>query len=329
MRDRELKLTRRCEDVLTRTRPAGAAALWCGVSPSGALPSDAVWLRYAAAGQTASALPVAPAAPTFGVAVVRLDKAREATHLALSEAQARLRPDGVTLLYGANDEGIRAFDGRDGFVTVDTGAHGRVLLRPASAFVGEPRSGLAAWRRTRASAPLGISRPWVEYPGCFALGGDDAGSVLLLDSLRAHPAKPGATLDFGCGPGFLSAGVRALWPDAPLVALDRDALALEALRENVPSARAVLSDTVEAARPLAPGGYALIVSNPPFHDGHDRTHAPWLSLVQAAPTLLAPGGELRLVVQRNVRVEPALKAAFARVDTVTVTPQYAVWRAVR
>ena len=57
MRDRELKLTRRCEDVLTRTRPAGAAALWCGVSPSGALPTDAVWLRYAAMGQAASALP--------------------------------------------------------------------------------------------------------------------------------------------------------------------------------------------------------------------------------------------------------------------------------
>jgi 16S rRNA (guanine1207-N2)-methyltransferase len=329
MRDRELKLTRRCEDVLTQTRPEGEATLWCGLTPSDRRRGDAVWLRYAAAGRPASALPEVDAVPTFGVAVVRLDKAREATQLALSEAQARLRPSGVTLLFGANDEGIRSFDGRDGFVTVDTGGHGRVLARPASAFVGAPRAGLAAWRRTRTAHPLGTAHPWVEYPGCFALGGDDAGSVLLLDSLRAHPAQPGATLDFGCGPGFLSAGVRALWAQVPLLALDRDALALEALRENVPTAQPVLADSVDAARPLVGAGLSLIVSNPPFHDGHDRTHAAWLTLVQAAPTLLAPGGELRLVVQRNVRVEPALRAHFGRVDAVVVTPQYAVWRALK
>jgi len=303
--------------------------LWIGADGAPLGPGDATWFRYAGPGRAAAALPEGPAQPSFGTAVVRLDKAREATHLALAEADARLLPGGHLVLYGGNDEGIRYFDGRDGFTTLDAGGHGRVLARVSVAPAAPPQVGLPRWRRVRTASPAGEARPWVEYPGCFALGGDDEGSVLLVRTLRERPAPVGETLDFGCGPGFLSAAVRALAPRVRIVSQDRDALALEALRENVPEAVPLLSERVDAARAQAPEGFALIVSNPPFHDGRDRTGAVWAGLVESAPKRLAPGGELRLVAQRNVRIESVLRAHFAQVEALVLTPRFAVWSARR
>jgi 16S rRNA (guanine1207-N2)-methyltransferase len=153
--------------------------------------------------------------------------------------------------------------------------------------------------------------------------------MLLVRTLRERPTPVGETLDFGCGPGFLSAAVRALAPKVRIVSQDRDALALEALRENVPDAVPLLSERVDAARAQAPEGFALIVSNPPFHDGRDRTGAVWAGLVELAPKRLGAGGELRLVAQRNVRIEGLLRAHFAQVEALVLTPRFAVWSARR
>jgi 16S rRNA (guanine1207-N2)-methyltransferase len=106
--------------------------------------------------------------------------------------------------------------------------------------------------------------------------------------------------------------------------MDSDAVALEAARQNVPAASFTLGASLaEAGR----RHYAAILSNPPLHQGiaEDRTLLD--RLVADAPSRLAPGGHMQLVVQRRVALERQLGGHFAKVEVVAETSRYRVWRA--
>jgi 16S rRNA (guanine1207-N2)-methyltransferase len=129
-------------------------------------------------------------------------------------------------------------------------------------------------------------------------------------------------LDFGAGTGILAAGVRSRFPEASLVLVEPDALARAAAAENVPGAR-----FAGAASWPDEGPFDAVVSNPPYHQGKAETLQVVRSLVEGARTALAPGGELRLVVQRRHPVEALLGAAFRVVDVVADEGPYRVWAA--
>jgi 16S rRNA (guanine1207-N2)-methyltransferase len=169
----------------------------------------------------------------------------------------------------------------------------------------------------------GRVRSWVSYPGCFAAGRLDEGTELLLSALP--PLPPGArVLDYGCGTGAIAAAAFDLQPGLRLDAMDSDAVALEAARENVPAARLVLG-----AR-LADAGrarYDILLSNPPLHRGIAEDRSRLERLVADAPAHLAPGGCLQLVVQRRIALEQLLARHFAKVEIAAETGRYRVWRA--
>ncbi|CAK0886071.1 unnamed protein product, partial [Prorocentrum cordatum] len=155
-------------------------------------------------------------------------------------------------------------------------------------------------------------------PGLFAGGLVDVMTRHLLDQLQAvdslpreHPSTPPwslrgpdcRVLDFACGSGVLAAGVRQLWPEARLVLLDADAVALEAARRNVPGAEeVVLADGLGGlgAAEAAAEPFDLIVSNPPVHRGHADDLSVLMRLISEAPARLRPRGELWLVSQEHV-----------------------------
>ena len=170
----------------------------------------------------------------------------------------------------------------------------------------------------------GVTRDWVSYPGIFAAGRLDEGTALLLGVLP--PLAPRArVLDYGCGSGVIGAAALALEPTIALDTLDSDAVALEAVRENVPGARRILGTRIADANKAL---YQVILSNPPAARGSGGG-----PLARAAdrdaPRSLAPGGVLQIVGRARTARPGAGAATWRRRRWWRRNGRYRVWRAAR
>jgi 16S rRNA (guanine1207-N2)-methyltransferase len=319
--------------ILRSLDNVGVAGRLLIVNQGGSLPARltkqglafSVWNRRLVPGLPAASWP--PSGP-FDLALVRLPKARDEQAMTIDATLSALAAAGRLILYGGNDEGIRPGAGMleelcGRVETMAARGHGRVLEARRPPSTDGLHGTLAAWRLLSPVEIAGATREWVSYPGTFAAGRLDEGTALLLSAMPPLPGDA-RVLDYGCGSGEIAAAVLALQPAAAVDALDNDAVALEAVRENVPAARLVLGTRIADAGRKA---YHAMLSNPPLHQGVAEDHAMIERLVADAPSHLAPGGLLQLVVQRRVAIERMLAKHFATVETVAQTGRYRVWRA--
>jgi 16S rRNA (guanine1207-N2)-methyltransferase len=289
-----------------------------------------IWNRRLVPG-VAGAAPWPPPGP-FDAALVRLPKARDEQAMTVHAGLSVLRSGGLVVLYGGNDEGIRSAAGLLEAIAADVATlavrgHGRVLAARRSSCrseaAGALRASLAAWRTLSRIELAGAPCDWVSYPGCFAAGRLDEGTRLLLTALPALP--PGArVLDYACGTGVVAAAALRLAPGLAVDAMDNDAVALGAARENVPAANLILGTRLADAPSR---DYAAILCNPPLHQGIAEDRTLLERLVAEAPAYLAPRGSLQLVVQRRVALDRLLGRHFAKAEVVAETGRYRVWRA--
>ena len=285
-----------------------------------------IWNRRLVPGM-AGAAPWPPPG-SFDAALVRLPKARDEQAMTVHAGLSVLRPGGRLVLYGGNDEGIRSAAGLLQGIAADVATlvvrgHGRVLSARRGEAAGALRASLAAWRTSSRIELAGAPCDWVSYPGCFAAGRLDEGTRLLLAALPA--LSPGArVLDYACGTGVVAAAALRRGPGLAVDALDNDAVALAAARENVPAASLILGTRLADA---PSHDYAAILCNPPLHQGiaEDRTLVE--RLIAEAPSHLAPQGCLQLVVQRRVPLDRLLGRHFAKAEVVAESGRYRVWRA--
>jgi 16S rRNA (guanine1207-N2)-methyltransferase len=318
------------ESCLDQMAPAGrivlanqTGALRAWLAARGA--SAEVWNRRATGATPAAPWP--PAGP-FDLAFLRLPKSRAELEMSVHAMLGVLEAGARLIVYGGNDEGIRPagqlLENLTGAAErVVTRGHGRVLATSRPRHLPGLRSRLADWRNVQRLAIAGSERDWVSYPGVFAAGRIDDGTALLLTVLPALHARA-RVLDFACGSGVVSAAALGAQPELAIDMLDNDSVALEAARENVPGARAVLGSGFAETRGQR---YDAILSNPPLHQGIARTHGLLQRLIADAPAHLAPAGMLQLVVQRRIALDRELQQHFGKIGIVAQNDRYRVWRA--
>ena len=129
--------------------------------------------------------------------------------------------------------------------------------------------------------------------GVFSRGAVDRGTRLLLDAV--DPAGAGRILDLGCGYGAIGIVMAARAPDARVVLVDVNPLAVALAVENiatnaVPNAEARCGDGCAA---VAGSGFDLILFNPPIRAGR----AVVMRLLREARDCLRPAGRLYLVAR--------------------------------
>jgi 16S rRNA (guanine1207-N2)-methyltransferase len=257
--------------------------------------------------------------------VMRLPRSKEGLEQELHALGARLREGGTLWIHGANDEGIRSLPKRlrslFGEVdTADSRKHCRLVRARAPNTTLRPA--LEDWVVSVVATHQGQPLQWMSAPGTFAHGRMDEGTALLLNSLPELPA--GARVaDFGCGVGVVSLAVSGRGQVA-VDMIDHDALALELAQRNVSNGRPILGSV-----PQMRGPYALIVSNPPLHDGRADDTTALQALVAASGGQLLPGGTLLMVTQRNRPLRDLLETQLTEVSVVAEDRRYRVWSAKR
>lgn len=267
-----------------------------------------------------------PSPGPYGMATLRLPRAKEELAMGLSAAASVLGPGSSILVYGANDEGIRGAVSLVGkvFSSADTFAVGgrcRVVQGVGPGTGAGEEASLEAWR-----AFLDLDYPdlpphWVSYPGVFSHGGLDDGTRLLLDSVPSFSAGS-RILDYGCGSGVIGYVVRERGVGLVVEMLDVDAVSLEAVRENMPGARRHLMDGLHSDD-LGP--YDAVVSNPPFHQGKAEDPSMIESFIDVASRLLSRKGSLVFVAQRRLSLERPLKKQFRSVKILAEDRTFRVW----
>lgn len=172
----------------------------------------------------------------------------------------------------------------------------------------------------------GNGQEFISYPGVFSHGRLDEGTQLLLSALPAALASK-KVLDVGAGAGVISLALAQ--QGAQVTATDVSATAVAATQATL--AHHGVSATVLGADLYGElnDRFDYIVTNPPFHEGINRTTGITERLIAQAPKYLLSGGELWMVANKGLPYEQWLQQAFAKVEQMVATNRFVVWRAVK
>jgi 16S rRNA (guanine1207-N2)-methyltransferase len=198
---------------------------------------------------------------------------------------------------------------------------------PLPDWAQEAGTALGTWKEFRAVVNEGEYRV-KGLPGVFAVGHIDEGTDMLLDHMNIEPGS--SVLDLGCGYGILGmAAMRrgAGQVDFTDVSLPAAASTAATLQENdLPAGRVWARDVLEG---VPPESYDQIITNPPFHAGHEVQYSMSEAIIQGAIRVLRPGGRLTLVANRFIRYDRLMMSAFRNVTDLAHTGKFHVLEAVR
>ena len=164
--------------------------------------------------------------------------------------------------------------------------------------------------------------------GLFSAKGIDEGTALLLKEVVAMP-PPKSVLDLGCGYGAIGLTLAALWPEANVVCVDKDLLAVETTQTNI-----ARNDLSKATAVLSPGfrdaprgPYDVIVSNLPAQAGNEAID----QLLLEAYDHLTEDGSLIVVTVVGLKryIKRRLEELFGNYHKVKQGPRHIVSEAFR
>ncbi|MCL2351278.1 MAG: methyltransferase [Firmicutes bacterium] len=141
----------------------------------------------------------------------------------------------------------------------------------------------------------GITMSFRTLPSLFSPGGPDAGTLAMLSLAEFRPG--GKVLDLGCGWGIAGIYAAKLVGAEYVTMSDIDGEAVKIARENaringVPGVSVVQSD---GFGDIGGAGYALILSNPPYH----ADFAVAKGFIEKGFNRLAIGGKMLMVTKRR------------------------------
>jgi len=262
---------------------------------------------------------------------LRLAKEKPVVHHIVNAAARLLAPGGRLLLSGGKQQGIKSYargaaQRLGGAVSV--AKHGAVYLaavRRGEGVVGPPLDDRDYDRLRPVAEQDGVV--FLSKPGLYGWDKIDAGSALLVDYLAGQGgAAPASVCDLGCGYGYLALHAQRLYRPARLLATDNNAAALAACRENLRRAAAAAEVVAADCAAGINERFALVLCNPPFHQGFEVERDLTERFAAAARRLCADGGVALFVTNAFIPIERAAAPHFARVEAVAGDGRYKILR---
>ncbi len=262
----------------------------------------------------------------FDQVMLHLPRGRDRQCELLDLALALLRPDGRLVFAGAKNEGVkpalneaRKRFGHAGIVVRKGGYHAGLARRPPGQFE------LPELTFEQDTIIVdGEATDLITCTGVFALGRLDPGTANLIAGMKVSSRTK--VLDLGCGAGL--AGLTAARRGADVIWTDVSARAIASARRTL-----LANEITDSQLHLCHGANAVedhsidtVVTNPPFHQGHDINYEVSRLFVREAGRVLKPGGEVYLVANNFLPYPRWLREHFMSVTIVREDPQFNVYR---
>jgi 16S rRNA (guanine1207-N2)-methyltransferase len=259
----------------------------------------------------------------------RVSKEKPVVHHLLNEAWRCLKPDGLLMLAGHKNEGIKTYIekiarcfGCAKAIEKNTTAYNS-SLRKHNAYNPELRLDDSDYTQLR---PLPLPDHLINLnietkPGLFGWNKIDQGSSYLLEQLPAFvgsfPQPPKKCLDLGCGYGYLTLAASQL-PSCNSVEhwllTDNNAAAASAVTCNIQlnqlSADLIVADCADSLSQQVD----LVLCNPPFHQGFSPDGDLTDKFLAAAHRLLTSQGAAIFVVNQFIPLERKAAGLFGQIQ---------------
>ena len=168
-----------------------------------------------------------------------------------------------------------------------------------------------------------------QYLGVFSSGRIDHATKFLLERFSPRPNEQ-KILDLASGNGIIAAHIQQTfeknrWPLPELHLTDDAFLAVESSKLNLPQPHCHhhFSDDLSI---FEDGYFDLIITNPPFHFGHEINTEISMNLFTQVSQKLKPGGRFVLVFNRHlVQYRTLLKRLFKETNLLADSPKFTVW----
>lgn len=269
----------------------------------------------------------------FDVVATHLPRGKVLAHQFVADAAAVLKPGGRFYLAGHKRAGIKPFVaharkvfGNGQVIALKKGYRVAVCVKDEGTVV--PETGYHHWHKSSAEVD-GQTYPFVSKPGVFSWDKLDAGTHILIETMKIRPGD--TVLDLGCGWGIIGLIAAQKAQQGQVTLVDSSSVAVEAARRtlalnSVLNARVCLSDGAAAVHDVR---FDVVVTNPPFHQERQTDYNVAHQFIRDAASVLQRRGRLYVVANRFIRYEHQMSKCFHEVSVVYEDNLYRVLLAVR
>lgn len=269
----------------------------------------------------------------FDVVATHLPRGKVLARQFIAEAAAVLKPGGRLYLAGHKKAGIKPFVayaqevfGNGEVIVFKKGYRVAVCLKDGGTIV--PQTDYHRWHEFSAEVRGRVYR-FVSKPGVFSWDKLDAGTRVLIETMKIRPGD--TALDLGCGYGIIGLIAAEKAHQGRVYLADSSVVAVEASRRTlalggVTNAEAYLSDGAAAVRDVR---FDVVVTNPPFHQERQTNYDVTHQFIRDAASVLQRRGRLYVVANRFIRYEGQMSEHFHEVSVAYEDNLYRVLLAVR
>lgn len=167
-----------------------------------------------------------------------------------------------------------------------------------------------------------------QYSGVFSSGHIDYATQFLITHLNLDEEdKDKKVLDMGAGNGVIARAIQIKNPAAEIHVTDDSRLAIASSKLNLASGNTHFhwNDTLDD---LEENSFDLVVSNPPFHFGHETNIEVSVRLFTEVAEILKPGGRFICVANQHLNYKTHLDKIFKAVDVIAQNEKFILYKAV-
>ena len=269
----------------------------------------------------------------FDVVAAHLPRGKATARQFIADAAAVLKPGGHLYLAGHKQSGIKPFVtyaqevfGNGEVIALKKGYRVSVCVKDKGTTV--PQTDYYQWHDFSAEVG-GQAYHFVSKPGVFSWNELDAGTRVLVETMKIRPGD--TALDLGCGCGIVGLIAAEKAHQGRVYLTDSSVVAVEAARRTlavngVTHAEAHLSDGSAAVRGVR---FDVVVTNPPFHQGRQADYNVAHQFIRDAASVLGRRGRLYVVSNRFIRYEDQMREHFHEVSVAYEDNLYRVLLAAR